>query len=661
MKLKNALETLPDRHTSDTLHPMYTPWGEKLDPEHVWEEYPRPQMRRRDFHMLNGYWDYCITKQTIRPGTPFRPDGRILVPFSPEALLSGVGKQLRPDQMLWYQREIIFTDKEERGQNSRCLLHFGAVDHTASVYVNGDLAAVHSGGYLPFTVDVTDAASRGTCLVQLCVTDVSDTSYHTRGKQALKRGGMFYTAQSGIWQSVWYEWVPDNAVISLKITPLYNDAQVMLELETRLPLENVEVEVQPARIFSGGESSDSPSLCREEPFPMKSERFPEDLRQQPGPDSPLPVPKAPGGQSAPKNVITRIRLTFPELQDAEGKPLKHTSSFRPWTPDKPWLYPFTLKADGDEVESYFAMRCFTVEKGKGHPVFCLNHKPLFLHGILDQGYWSDGLMTAPCDEAFTYDIQLARSFGFNMIRKHIKIEPLRWYYHCDRLGMVVWQDMVNGGTSYHMPLVCHLPTVLPFFGKHFRDNHYRLLSRASQEGRREWTAECKATIEHLRSVPSIAVWIPFNEAWGQFDAAETARMIRRKDPSRPIDHASGWFDQKKGDFRSVHNYFRPLSVETEKRRAFVISEYGGYACHVEGHSSVDRIYGYQKYETCEKLSKAYWDLMRIQLKPLIKKGLCGAVYTQLSDIEEEVNGLVTYDRKVVKIKLPSPAQQPSDK
>lgn len=639
MKLKNALETLPGRHESDTLHPLYTPWGETLDPNHVWEEYPRPQMRREHYRMLNGYWDYRITREALSPGTPFEADGRILVPFSPESLLSKVGKQLLPGQTLWYQREITFSKPETQEGDaplSVCLLHFGAVDQTAEVYINGSLRLTHAGGYLPFTVDVTDDALKGTCLVQVRVTDDSDTSFHCRGKQALKRGGMFYTAQSGIWQSVWYEWVPENAVISMKITPLYNDAQVMLELETRLPLEQILVEVHPAAVFSGGESACYPCAAHGDVLPMQSERLSDERRQA-----------SDGGDSL--NTIARIRLTFPQLQDENGSSLKHTCAFHPWTPDMPYLYPFTLRAGDDVIESYFAMRVFTVEKGRDFPFFCLNHAPLFLHGILDQGYWSDGLMTAPCDEAFVYDINLARAFGFNMIRKHIKIEPLRWYYHCDRLGMVVWQDMVNGGTSYHMPLVCHLPTVLPSFGRHFKDSHYRLLSRASQEGRREWTAECMAAIDHLKNVPSIAVWVPFNEGWGQFDAAQTARMIRRKDPSRLVDHASGWFDQGKGDFRSVHNYFRPLSVKTESRRAFVISEYGGYACHVKDHSSVDRIYGYQKYESCEQLSEAYHELMRIQLLPLVKKGLCGAVYTQLSDVEEEVNGLVTYDRKVVKI------------
>jgi hypothetical protein len=310
-----------------------------------------------------------------------------------------------------------------------------------------------------------------------------------------------------------------------------------------------------------------------------------------------------------------------------------------------------LKADSDEIHGYFAMRAFSVEKDEqGVPRFCLNHKPYFLNGLLDQGYWPDGLMTAPCDEAFIYDIELAKKTGFNMIRKHIKIEPLRWYYHCDRLGMIVWQDMVNGGTAYNMAWVCYMPTALPGLGRVIKDNLYHMFSRKAEEGRRLWEEECKGTVEHLYNVPSISTWVPFNEAWGQFDAARVAEDVKSQDPTRTVDHASGWFDQKAGDFNSVHNYFRKLKVEKDEKRAFVISEYGGYACHISGHSSVERIFGYKKFDTIEDVSKAYHELYEKQVLPLIEKGLSGVVYTQLSDVEEEVNGLVTYDRKVVKIK-----------
>ena len=601
MDFKNTIQNISKSHEKDTLNTLYTPWGEALSPAHVWEEHPRPQMRREDYHMLNGYWEYCFTSDSatsITPGTPFIPQGQILVPFSPESLLSGVNRQLQPNEFLWYQRIVAL--ERPAAPLDRCLLHFDAVDQEADVYVNGVHSAHHSGGYLPFTVELP-VNSDVTFLIQVRVKDVSDTSWHTRGKQTLKRGGMFYTAQSGIWQSVWYEWVPAYYIETMTLAPNYD-------------LQSCEL------ILKGDDYFRQISLTTEDgtPYLISASYHETDKAGKP---------------------FTRVCFSLPSDMD-----------FIPWTPDTPHLYPLVIHADEDVVHSYFAMRCYTVEKDEHNvPRFCLNHKPLFLHGILDQGYWPDGLMTAPCDEAFVYDIELVKSFGFNMIRKHIKIEPLRWYYHCDRLGMIVWQDMVNGGTTYHMGYVCYLPTLLPGVAKKLTDNHYGLLSRKSKEGREEWLAECAETIRHLYNVPSLAVWVPFNEAWGQFDAESVCDMVKKEDPTRPVDHASGWFDQKCGDFRSIHNYFRPLKAEVEDVRACVISEYGGYACHIQGHSSVDRVYGYQKYDSCENLTKAYAKLMHEQLFPLEAKGLSGAVYTQLSDIEEEVNGLVTYDRRIVKI------------
>ena len=603
MDFKNAIQNISRSHEKDTLNTLYTPWGEALSPAHVWEEHPRPQMRREDYHMLNGYWEYCFTSDSatsITPGTPFIPQGQILVPFSPESLLSGVNRQLQPNEFLWYQRIVAL--ERPAAPLDRCLLHFDAVDQEADVYVNGVHAAHHLGGYLPFTVELpVNGDVSFTFLIQVRVKDVSDTSWHARGKQMLKRGGMFYTAQSGIWQSVWYEWVPAHYIETMALTPNYD-------------LQNCEL------ILKSDDYFRQISLTTEDgtPYLISGSYHETDREGKP---------------------FTRICFSLPSTMD-----------FIPWTPDTPHLYPLVIHADEDVVHSYFAMRCYTVEKDEHNvPRFCLNHRPLFLHGILDQGYWPDGLMTAPCDEAFVYDIELVKSFGFNMIRKHIKIEPLRWYYHCDRLGMIVWQDMVNGGTSYHMGYVCYLPTLLPGAGKKMKDNHYGLLSRKSKEGREEWLAECAETIHHLYNVPSLAVWVPFNEAWGQFDAAIVCDMVKKEDPTRPVDHASGWFDQKCGDFRSIHNYFRPLKAEVEDTRACVISEYGGYACHIPGHASVDRVYGYQKYDSREDLTKAYAKLMHAQLLPLEAQGLSGAVYTQLSDIEEEVNGLVTYDRRIVKI------------
>lgn len=597
MRIKDALANIHKEHVDDKLNSLYTSWGENLDREKVWQEYPRPQMRRENYQMLHGEWDYAIVPKEEEK--VFESQGKILVPFSPETLLSGVERQLLPNEYLWYQRSLGFTEEEceRRAAGDRCLLHFDAVDQQAVIYINGIEVAKHYGGYLPFEIDITEFVSENQCTLQVRVQDDSDTSYHTRGKQTLKRGGMFYTAQSGIWQSVWYEWVPANYIMKYRITPDYDEATALLEVYSKEQLDFVNVDVPNATVsceIVGAEESDSWK--------------------------------------------TAVLIRFADEQ------------FESWSPENPYLYDFTLQAGTDIIHGYFAMRAFTVEKDeKGIPRFCLNHKPYFLNGLLDQGYWPDGLMTAPCDEAFIYDIELAKKLGFNMIRKHIKIEPLRWYYHCDRLGVVVWQDMVNGGTGYNMPFVCYLPTGLPFLGRKIKDNSYGLFARKSEEGRRLWEEECKGTIEHLYNVPSISTWVPFNEAWGQFDAARIAKEVKEKDPTRTVDHASGWFDQKEGDFNSVHNYFRKLRVEKDDKRAFVISEYGGYACHIKGHSSVDRIFGYKKYETLEELAKAFRELIQQQIYPLVEEGLSGAVYTQLSDVEEEVNGLVTYDRKIVKM------------
>ena len=611
MRIKDALANIHKEHADDSLIQLTTIWGEHLDKEHVWQEYPRPQLQREHFQMLHGEWDYAIVPQS--EDYCFESQGKILVPFSPEAYLSGVGRQLQPDEYLWYQRTLTFTKEEcqRKEKKERCILHFDAVDQQAIIYVNDIEVAKHYGGYLPFEVDITEYVSDAPCTLQVRVQDDSDTSYHARGKQTLKRGGMFYTAQSGIWQSVWYEWVPENYVKKMKVTPDYDEASVTIILESDTSLKEVSI------ALDGTTNGKSKNVEKTED---------------------TVVCKVSEKQTK-KGWQTTLILQF------EG------GVFEPWSPEEPNLYYFTIKADDDEIRSYFAMRSFTIEKDeKGIPRFCLNHKSYFLNGLLDQGYWPDGLMTAPCDEAFVYDIELAKKTGFNMIRKHIKIEQLRWYYHCDRLGMIVWQDMVNGGTIYNMMWACYMPTGLPFLGRVIKDNLYGIFARKSEEGRRLWEEECKATVEHLYNVPSISTWVPFNEAWGQFDAARVAEDVKTQDPTRTVDHASGWFDQKAGDFNSVHNYFRKLKVEKDEKRAFVISEYGGYACHIAGHSSVERIFGYKKFDTLKDVSKAYHELYEGQVLPLVEKGLSGVVYTQLSDIEEEVNGLVTYDRKVVKIK-----------
>ncbi len=588
MKIKDVVKTYMLSKKKISYNQLYTKWGEELDTEHVLEEYPRPQLKRDNYTILNGYWDYCITSEKERP---VHYDGKILVPFSPESVLSGVGRQVMPEDYLWYERTVII-DKKPDGK--RCILHFGAVDQFCEVFINNKKVKKHIGGYLPFSVDITRFIREGENRITVRVIDLSDTSYHSRGKQVLMRGGLFYSAQSGIWQTVWMEWVPVHYIRAIKITPLVDDGCIQLEVcrnHRKARAEDGETGIE---IFAG-----SQLICSV---------------KESGASFIIPVKDA-----------------------------------RLWSPEDPFLYDMVITAGEDRVESYFAMRKYEVKKdGDGNTRIFLNDKPYFQNGVLDQGYWPDGLYTAPSDEALIYDIQTAKDLGFNMLRKHIKIEPLRWYYHCDRLGVIVWQDMVNGGGKYNMLLLGYLPTAFPQLVSQVKDNYYFLFSRTDKKGRKEWTRECKKTVELLYNCPSVAVWVPFNEGWGQFDAAKAVDLIRGIDKTRLIDHASGWFDQGCGDFSSVHNYFRELDVVLENR-AVVLSEFGGYACYIPKHSYSEHIYGYRIFVNKKQLNKAYQDLFHTEIKELVKKGLSAAVYTQLSDVEDEVNGLMTYDRRVCKV------------
>ena len=558
---------------------LYTRWGKNLDTEHVLSEYPRPLMRRQSYFNLNGYWDYRIGKETgKRP--PFAYDGKILVPFSPESVLSGVNQKLDPEETLWYHR----TFENPLDQGERLLLHFGAVDQMCVVYVNGKRAGCHKGGYLPFTLDITPYLEKGENELAVRVRDVSDEGWHARGKQKIQKGGMFYTPQSGIWQTVWMEAVPHNYNKEVKCRSLYDAGEVDSTVFANVA-KKVRVIVE-GRVCEGRTN---------EPF--------------------------------------RIRLR----------------EKRSWTPWDPYLYDFEVRMGKDKVKSYFAMRCVTVEKdAKGIPRICLNHEAVFQRGILDQGYWPDGLYTAPSDEAMIFDISRAKELGYNLIRKHCKIEPQRWYYHCDRLGMLVWQDMVNGGGRYHHWFVTYGATAMSVWHIPVPDRLRGLLSRRSERGRVEFEHEMRQTVRTLYGHPSIVLWTLFNEGWGQFDTKRLTRELKRLDPSRLVDAASGWFDQRCGDVRSTHNYFFRLRVKTEKHRAAVLSEFGGYSMKVKGHSACPAIYGYKIFAGKKSLRRAYervWE----EVRDLERKGLCAAVYTQLSDIEEEVNGLWTYDRERLKI------------
>ena len=580
---------------------LCTKWSENADdgPDAVpLPEYPRPQMQRSDWTCLNGWWEYGFRSGTEELG---RPDGRILVPFSPETDRSGVGRTLQPGETLWYRRTI---NEPHIPEGNRLLLHFGAVDERCRVWWNDTEIGQHRNGYLPFTFDVTDSVCRGKNVLKVAVQDDTDRGTACRGKQTLQPGGMYYHAQSGIWQTVWLECVPECRLEDFRITPDPGAGQVGLdlffstedEMEVRISVENV------------GEYR----------FCGRS-----------GLKAVIPIPQA-HLWTPDDPFLYHLQIESKRAEDAETEPENRIGN------------PHSV----DIVNSYFGMRSFgTGNDQAGRPCLLLNGRPFFFHGVLDQSYWPESLMTAPADEAFVFDITEMKKAGFNMLRKHVKIEAARWYYHCDRLGMVVWQDMVNGGGPVPKLLETYLPTAIPAVGDALSDDHYTLLRREDEQARREFEEDVRAMVRILYNVPCIGLWTLFNEGWGQFDSLRLTACMRQEDPTRPIDHASGWFDQGGGDVRSVHNYFRELKVEKDER-AFVLSEYGGINCTIPGHSMSEDVYGYQKSDM-ESFPEKLKALME-EIERLRADGLAGAVYTQVSDIEEETNGILTYDRKVVK-------------
>ncbi len=554
---------------------MLTLWGEQLDSGCVLPEYPRPQLRRDNFTILNGLWDYAITGSD---SVPDDWDGKILVPFSPEAPLSGVNRTLQPGQYLWYRRSIHL--RAEAGQ--RVLLHFGAVDQIAAVFINGVPVGGHTGGYTAFSLDITEECTGEDELI-VRVRDDTDQSPLSRGKQKTKRGGIWYTPQSGIWQTVWCETVPAAYITDLRIVPKFDESRVEI------------------------------TVCA-------------------GADAPCTVEF--DGETYAGRANAPISVPVP--------------MFQPWSPETPVLYPFTAVLGEDRAVSYFAMRKVEVCKDEnGVPRIHLNGRPYFMHGVLDQGYWPDGLYTAPSDEALILDIQSMKDMGFNMLRKHIKVEPMRWYYHCDRLGMLVWQDMMNGGAEEYKFMTISAPLVTKM---HRKDNQYAAFGREDEKGRNLYYKELKELVRQLRNVPSIVMWVPFNEGWGQFDAQKAVELIQKMDPDRLIDHASGWHDQGIGQLQSLHVYFTAYHFKPDRKgRAVVLSEYGGYNLMIPGHSWNKKNFGYRKLSDPAALLKAYEALMLEQILPAVEKGLSAAVYTQLSDVEDEVNGLWTYDRTVQKM------------
>ena len=558
-----------------------TPYGEHMDRNHVLEEYPRPQMWRESYMILNGPWDFWMghASDDVAYGRT------ILVPFSPESMLSGINEMLKPDMLMWYRKTI---DLDASFTKDRLLLHFGAVDQICDVYVNQSHVHHHVGGFTPFTVDITSLVKRSPFTLEVKVTDVTDTGYHTSGKQRLRHEGIWYQPQSGIWQTVWLEAVPKGYIKDLRLIPRFDDRGFTVTVDA--------------------------------------------------------------DEEATLTVDVSFNGRHLQTVTTDEKQMDITpKEFYPWSPESPDLYDLHITYGDDVIDSYIGIRKFERKKDNaGLQRFYLNNEPYFQSGVLDQGYYSDGLLTPPSDRAMIDDIQAMKDFGFNMIRKHLKIEPLRWYHHCDRLGMLVWQDMVNGGER--KDIVFH--QVLANLNIHLNDRRHGLFGRRNETGRTRFERELHTMIDHLKNVTSIAVWVPFNESWGQFDAKRIAREVKEVDPTRLVDHASGWSDQWAGDFHSRHFYHKPIRFFTyqAKKRIAAMTEFGGYRYPVRDHSTRDDdVFGYKRYHTQKDFKQALFKLFHKKVKPYISRGLSVLVYTQLSDVEGEVNGLLTYDRRVKKI------------
>ncbi len=545
---------------------LYTEAGRSLSGIPWSSSYPRPQMRRRDWLCLNGDWDF----QLNRPSKDGKKTGSytITVPFCPESLLSGITAECLPGDLLIYRKRFSVP---ESWNGRRILLHFGAVSRDAHIFLNGTECCRHSNGYLPFSIEITDLLRSGENEIR--VEAVNDLSHRFPwGKQSRKRGGMWYTPCSGIWQTVWLEPVPARYIRTLHIRSDLSRAEITADGVT------------------------------------------EGVLHLDGKDYPLTDGKV------------SVSFCEPHL----------------WTPDDPHLYSFTLESGEDCVASYLALRTVTTETVRGIPRLCLNGRPFFFNGLLDQGYWSDGLYTPAVPEAFEQDILTMKSLGFNTLRKHIKIEPEQFYYDCDRLGMIVFQDMVNNG-DYHYIRDTVLPTL------HFQKRKDLRLN-PDPETRQTFLDSMKETVRILDNHPCICLWTIFNEGWGQFRSDDAYRILKELDPTRFIDTTSGWFHQTKSDVDSLHIYFDELHLGTKPLPQF-LSEFGGYVWKVPEHSfNTEKTYGYRKYDTREEFLSALRETYGKVLPPLIRKGLCGAVYTQLSDVEDETNGMVTFDRAVVKAK-----------
>ena len=551
------------------LKELTTPRGETLSGT-PWTVYPRPQMKRDSYLNLNGEWEFTSVAGAAM--LPVDYDQTIRVPFCPESRLSGIGQHFPEGQPLYYRRRFTLPEGFGRG---RVILHIGAADQIADVFVNGKTVCHHEGGYDAFSCDITDALTEGeNALEVICTDDLNNQSF-PYGKQVLpeKRGGMWYTPVSGIWQTVWLESVPESYIQKLHIEN--RGASVIISVEPALD--------GTVTVAGLGE------------FPLE------------------------GGKVS----ITPENPHF-------------------WSPEDPHLYDFTLVAGEDKVESYFAIRSLEIRKVGGWPRLCLNGKPYFFHGLLDQGYWPDGLFTPAAPECYADDILAMKRLGFNTLRKHIKVEPEEFYYQCDKLGMIVWQDMVNN-SDYNFLRDTALPTVgiqkLPDGNLHKDQLH-----------RSRFLMGMIKTVMQLKNHPSICYWTIFNEAWGQFDSDYVFEEFKKLDDTRFVDSTSGWFRQKKSDVDSRHVYFRKVKLKGNGVLPLVLSEFGGKTYKTENHIfNPDKSYGYGGCDSLEGLNEAVVKLYLDEILPSVRNGLCAAIYTQVSDVEDEINGLVTYDRRVEKL------------
>lgn len=563
---------------------LKTRWASEITSENVWQDYPRPQMYRLYWENLNGLWDYAIRPKGENNIGEF--DGKILVPFCVESSLSGVQKYVGKDNELWYQREFDYAlyGKEH------LLLHFGAVDWDCDVWVNDIKVGSHTGGYTPFTFDITQAVKKKGNVLKVRVWDPTDEGEQPSGKQHVKPHGIWYTPVTGIWQTVWLEVVANETYIEdLKIIP---------------DIDNQTVTVIPEIVNASRD------------IKVKVEVYAKNARGR-------------------NKIVSKGRSINGETVEV-AMPVDAIL----WSPDNPFLYGVDVSVYKgnklvDYVISYFAMRKFSTAKDENGIVrLMLNNEPIFMFGPLDQGWWCDGLYTAPCDEALRYDIEKTKDFGYNMIRKHVKVEPARWYYHCDQLGIIVWQDMPSGGRGPGWV------TDRYFDGS---------LSRRTPESEATYKKEWKEIIDYLYSVPSIGVWVPFNESWGQFKTPEIVEWTKSYDPSRLVNPASGGNHYPVGDILDLHNYPQPDMYFYDASRANVLGEYGGIGRKIEGHTWVpEQGWGYVEYDTEEKVTDTYVEYANILLN-LIPRGFSAAVYTQTTDCEVELNGLMTYDREVVKL------------